>query len=102
MALNNLTLAILRAEGAVARSRGVGFLDNPCYLSVGPDMTDDEFAAWEAEAGAWEWGWSHGLERQGVVENGTPQLAASHVTNPSAPEESRIGGTLTNLSSPTD
>lgn len=68
MPLKNLTLAILRAEGAVARAYGLKFLDNPCYLSVAPDMTDDEFAAWEAEASAWEWGWSHGLERHDPAE----------------------------------
>ncbi len=58
---DKISLAILRGEGTLARAVGASILDNPCYLTVSPGMTDEKLAAWDAQAAAWQAGWLYGV-----------------------------------------
>ena len=58
MNTEKLTLAIVRAEGAIARDAGFDIVDNPySRTETLPETSGGKLIAWEAQADAWESGW---------------------------------------------
>lgn len=61
----------LYSEGAAAGKAGASNLSNPLYRTENlPDMTDEEFKAWELQARAWESGWRVGSTPEHTIRVG--------------------------------